>query len=209
MDGMGEAFESEALDCDGEDDDEVGHGKEEVAFWVLGEGEDEGDGDTTPEAAPGEHADGTGFEWAEEAEEADGGGDGDETGGEDEGDGEEAGDEGGGSPLDNEEFEADKDEEDGVEHLIDEFPEDIEAFASGLRHGEGAPVVSDHETGDDHGERAGDVEGHGEAIAAGDDSKGDEDFDLVIVDTLDEVESDGTEGNAEGDASEGFDGELV
>ena len=54
--------------------------------------------------------------------------------------------------------------------------------AGGIAHGEKAPMVTNHETGDNHGERAGNVQRGSGAIAAQNEGEGDEDFDLVVVD---------------------------
>ncbi len=140
----------------------------------------------------------------EGAQDADRQPDGDQPRGQDDDDRHEAGEEVARLPLDHEDLESDEDEEHGVEDLVDQFPEEVEMLAGVLRHRKGAAVVADEEPGDDHGDGPGDVEMFGQGIAASDQGEGNEDFDLILIDTLEHVVGDQADDHAEYDATDGL-----
>ena len=63
-------------------------------------------------------------------------------------------------------------------------------------------MITDHETGHDHRERAGKMPIGCESISSGDDGERDEDFDLIIVDSLEQVIAEKSDRNAESDSAE-------
>ncbi len=196
------------MDGDAEDDDDVGHEEEDFSAGdIFGDCEGESYGDAAAEAAPGEDADGAGGEGARLLEQEDGEAHGAEAAEENHGDGDCSGEQVVFSDGEEEDFEADEDEEEGIEDFIEELPEGIEVFDGFCLHGEGAAGVSDEEAGDDHGEWAAGVEDLGELVAPGDEGEGDEDFELVVVYLLEHPEGKATDGEAEEDSACGLDEE--
>lgn len=194
----------EPLCEDGEEDDAVGDGQEEVVIGVVGEGECHGDGDSAAEAAPGEDGDGAGVEAAEGAQGGDDAGDAEPAGEEGDEDGEDAGEEESGGEGHDEDLQADEHEEDSVEDFVDEFPEGVEVLFGFFGHGEVAALVADEEAGDDDGDGGGDVGGFSAGVAAHGEGEGEEDFDLVVVDALEKLVGGDAGDKSEEDAAGGF-----
>src|ERR1700744_5007150 len=121
----GDLSDGEALCEDGEEDDDIGDAEELVAGHFGGQGEGEGYGEAAPKAAPGEDADGIFFEAGVVFKDADREGDGQVAGEEDDGNRCYTEPEEGGAIGDDEHFEADEEEEDGIEEVVDEAPEFI------------------------------------------------------------------------------------
>ena len=73
-----------------------------------------------------------------------------------------------------------------IQNLVDQAPEEVEIIDRRGRHGEAPPVIADQEPGHDHGDRSGEVQGISQGVSARDQSQGQQNLDLVVVDGLDQ-----------------------
>lgn len=86
-----------------------------------------------------------------------------------------------------EERQADQKKEHDVENFVDEFPEGVDVLARLLRHRECPTLVPHEQAGDHDGNRRGEMQGVRQGEQSHGQSQREQDFHLVIVDTLEDV----------------------
>lgn len=187
----GKSPDGEALHNDGKEHDNVRNDDKEVAMHIGRDRKSQGYGEPAPESAPSKNADRIFFKASIVLQEADGQRDRYITGKQDDKDRGQAQPEKRRSEGDDEHFEADQEEENGIQQVIDQAPEFVNIVTRDGAHGGEAGFVTGDDTGDDHSKGAADPELVGEEVSAHDEGQGDHDLDLVVVDGPEQQEADG------------------
>ena len=101
-------------------------------------------------------------------------------------------------------FQADQHEQDRIQDLVDQLPKRVQVFTGFVRHRQHTTLIAHHQACHHDGDGTGEVQRARQGIAAGDERQGDQDFDLILVDTFQEPIGEIAQPQSKDDSAHGF-----